>query len=129
MRVTELMAATLGKMVDGHAGNAIDDALRRVREDLVGRPALGAKRGVTIKLTFAPVMDQDGRISEVDVGVTVSVALPAAELVSRAIVERGSDGGGKVLFSERVPEHPQQGHLAEVLETEEQRTLRLGVAG
>lgn len=72
---------TIGQLERGGIGHAIDTAIREVMSDCAARPALTAKRTLTITVSFTPEansLDQ-GRpgLNGVGLQAQVKVALPA----------------------------------------------------
>lgn len=110
--LSNLNMATLGQLTDGLVGKAVDQAIEAIRRDLMERRRLAANRGLLIKVTIAPLMDADGKISDLDITCEVASKLPPATLGTRALLEEDSE----LQFRARVPENARQGHLADELE-------------
>lgn len=94
---------------DGRISEAFDQAIARVKADLLDRPALGKPRTISLTVRFTPTADVDGNLAHVDMYCDVKEVVPKRE--SRRYVLTAKRG--ELQLNDLSPENPNQTTLDE----------------
>ncbi len=101
-----LSAATLHLLDEGAAELAIDAALNQVVHDVENRGSDGAKRKLTIVVTFAKDLDKKDQPVEIDVDVKTTIpAMKTARTTARVSLANGKP---ELKFSPSSASNPEQ---------------------
>lgn len=105
-------AEAISRMDDGRVRAAIDRAIQECASDIDDRGEDGAKRSVTIKIEFKPVLFE-GKLDSVETEMTVDSSIPVRR--SRPYSMSTRMHGGKIgfLYNEDSADNIKQGTLDE----------------
>lgn len=102
---TKLSFNTMGELDRGSLRIAINDALKLMRQDLLDRPLLEAKRKMTLTVTMEPVVDKQNTngndLAEVSIGWGVDVKIPSK---GSAMTTAMAQNDGELAFMVDMPD-------------------------
>lgn len=105
MPTQQLTLASLGLLGRGYAEHAVTEELKRIADDLAGRPGVDAARTLTIKLAFRPQNSESGVCQECELDIEVAAVLPKQRL---SIPSLQVTGAGRFAFRADSPEDVNQ---------------------
>lgn len=119
----KLTLEALRSLDGGRVAEAFDQALERLRQDCIDRPALGAPRKVQLVVEMKPIADQEtSELDSVDVRFDVKEVSPPRK--SRGYNMAAKDGG--LFFNELSPERANQGTFEALDGDEDGKSSRAG---
>ena len=102
--MSELVEIQLGAIQMGQAQAKVDEALKRIAEDVVARPSLKKPRTVSLLISITPDQDSEGKTNLPNIDWSVSWRVPG----SRGLVTRGYVEDGKLKVNKNDPNAAQR---------------------
>lgn len=110
----ELTLADLARFDGERIGVAMEQAMRRVADDIYDRPGEDRPRKVVLEMALVPVCDDGGNCEDVKFQIQVKDTIPTRKSKVYSLGIRRRNGETKLMYSDAAPDdHRQPGLLPE----------------